>query len=319
MKIWYLVLLLPAAPAAAQVAPPELGDATIEIATTAQLAPTLTALTVVYRRNHPGQAIHIATVGSDVAMAWLYTGRADVAVIGRDATDPEVKAFEWVFHHPPTASPVMRGSISLAGRSPALAVRVNAGNPVRRVTIAKLTSLFRIGAAPTWHMLGVTGPLAAKPVHLILPDAESGTGRYLRKMVLSDATQFDWDRVREVSEPTLPAGHDDRFGQTIALAVAADPAALGIGDASSLAATHIVTVEGLLPGDPGYPFERRVNAYADPHPRGAAADWLAFVTSDAAQAIVARGPYRGLRAEPVSRSRKSRAAFIRRTARTGGS
>ena len=300
MKIWCLALLLSAAPATAQVAPPEPSGPMIEIATTAQLAPTLTALTDAYRQSHPGSAIHIAAVGSDVAMAWLYTGRADIAVIGRNATDPEVKAYEWVFRHPPTATPVMRGSVALAGRSPALALRVNAGNPVRSVTIAQLTSVFSIGTTPTWRTLGATGPLAAKPIHLILPDAESGTGRYLRKALLADATQFDWDRVREVSEPALPAGRDDRFNEAIANAVAAEPAALGLGDASPLAGTYIVAVEGRLPGDPDYPFERSVIAYTDPHPRSAAADWLAFVTSDAAQAIISRGPYRALRAEPAS-------------------
>ena len=306
MKIWRLMLLLSASPAAAQVSPPERSGPVIEIATTPQLAPTLTAISAAYRRNHPGRAIHIAAVGSDVAMAWLYTGRADIAVIGRDATDPEVKAFEWVFRHPPLATPVMRGSVALAGRSPALAVRVNAGNPVRSVTLAQLTSLFRIGTAPTWRMLGVTGPLAAKSIHLILPDAESGTGRYLRSALLSGATQFDWDRVREVLEPTMPAGHDDRFGKAIAQAVAVDPAGLGIGDASSLPGTHIVAVESRLPGDPDYQLDRRVNAYADPRPRVAAAEWLGFLTSDAAQAIVARGPYRALRPGSASAAAQRR-------------
>jgi phosphate transport system substrate-binding protein len=300
MRISCLALLLSAAPAAAQVPPPERTGPVIEVATTAQLAPILTALTDAYRQSHPGQAIHIAAVGSDVAMAWLYTGRADVAVIGRDAADPEAKAFEWVFRHPPQMTPVMRGSVAQAGRSPALAVRVNAGNPVRSLTIAQLASLFRIGTTPTWQMLGVTGPLAAKPIHLILPDAESGTGRFLRKALLSNATQYDWGRVHEISEPTLSAGHDDRLGRTIAQAVAADPAALGIGDASPLAGTHVVAVEGRLPGAPHYQLDRRVNAYADPHPRDAVTGWLSFLTSDAAQAIIAHGPYRALRAEPAS-------------------
>ena len=289
------MLLLLASPAAAQVSPPERTGPVIEIATTPQLAPTLTAISETYRRNHPGQVILITPVGSDVAMAWLYTGRADIAIIGRDATDPEVKAFEWVFRHPPRAMPIMRGSVALAGRSPALAVRVNASNPVRSVTLAQLTSLFRIGTTPTWRMLGVTGPLAAQAIHLLLPDAESGTGRYLRGALLSDATQFDWDRVREFREPTLPAGHNDRFGKAIAQAVASDPDALGMGDASSLPGTHIVAVESRLPGDPDYPLDRRVNAYADPHPRVAIADWLGFLSSDSAQSIIARGPYRTLR------------------------
>lgn len=299
MKFWGPALLLSAAVSAPQVPTPTRSGPTIEIATTAQLAPTLVAVTESYRRTHPGTRIHIAAVGSDVAMAWLYTGRADVAVIGRDAADPEVKAFEWVFRHPPAATYVMRGSVALAGRSPAIAVRVNAANPLRTITIAQLKSLFRIGTNPTWRMLGVTGPLASMPIHLILPDAESGTGRYLRKALLSNATQFDWGRVREVSEPILPVGHDDRLGRTIAQAVAVDPAAMGVG-AAALESTHLVTVDGKSPGDADYPFERGVIAYAAPHPQSAAADWLSFIIADTAQAIIARGPYRALRPELAS-------------------
>lgn len=295
MKRWPLALLLIATPVAAQVAPPERSGSMVEVATTAQLAPTLTAIASAYREAHPGAAIHLAVVGGDVAMAWLYTGRADVAVIGREATDPEAKAYEWVFRHPPAATPIMRGSVAVPGRSPALAARVNAENPVKSITLAQLASAFRMGGAPTWRLLGATGALAEKPIRLIVPDAESGAGRYLRRSVLADATQFDWDRVQEVSEPILPAGHDDRFGEAIAQAVAADPAALGIGDAAPFAGTRVLAVEGRLPDDPDYPLDRRVNAYADPRPRAVVADWLAFAAGDAAQAIVARGPYRALR------------------------
>jgi hypothetical protein len=40
--------------------------------------------------------------GSDTGMAGLYTGEADIALLGRPATASELQAFEWVFRRPPT-------------------------------------------------------------------------------------------------------------------------------------------------------------------------------------------------------------------------
>ncbi|MDB5679494.1 PstS family phosphate ABC transporter substrate-binding protein [Sphingomonas bacterium] len=299
MKIWRLVLLALAAPAAAQIAPPERDGAIVEIATTAQLAPTLNAMAAAYRIDHPGAVIRIDAVGSDVAMARLSTGRADIAVIGRDASDPEIKAYEWVFRRPPVAIPVMLGSIATPGSSPALAVRVNASNPLREISLAQLTAAFRIGGAPpSWGSVGVAGPLASRTIRLVVPDMESGTGQYMRKALLADATQLDWSRAREVTEPLLPPSHVDRFGAAIADAVAADPAALGVGDARPLAGTRIVAIVDAgrrsVPGDAAYPLDRRVIAYASDRQRAAVGAWLAFVRSDRARAIVARGPYRAL-------------------------
>ena len=42
--------------------------------------------------------------GSDTGMAGLYTGEADIALLGRTATASELQAFEWVFRHPPTCT-----------------------------------------------------------------------------------------------------------------------------------------------------------------------------------------------------------------------
>jgi phosphate transport system substrate-binding protein len=299
MKVWRLVLMALAAPAAAQIAPPERGGASLEIATTAQLAPTLNAIAAAYRIAHPGAVIRINAVGSDVAMARLSTGRADIAVIGRDASDPELKAYEWVFRRPAAAIPMMLGSIATPGSSPALAVRVNSRNPLREISLPQLAAAFRIGGPPpNWGLVGAAGPLSSRTITLVTPDIEGGTGQYLRKALLANATQLDWARTREVTEPLLPQGHVDRFGATIADAVAADPGALGIGDATPRAGTRIVAIVDAgrrsLPGDAAYPLDRRVIAYTSDRQSIAVGAWLAFVRGDRARAIIARGPYRPL-------------------------
>ena len=55
-----------------------------------------------FRMSHPRDRVAFHMTGSDTGMAGLYTGEADIAVLGRPATASELQAFEWVFRRPPT-------------------------------------------------------------------------------------------------------------------------------------------------------------------------------------------------------------------------
>ena len=55
-----------------------------------------------FRAGHPNDRIALHLTGSDTGMGGLYTGEADIALLGRPATDSELQAFEWVFRRPPT-------------------------------------------------------------------------------------------------------------------------------------------------------------------------------------------------------------------------
>ena len=55
-----------------------------------------------FRAGHPQDRIALHMTGSDTGMAGLYTGEADVALLGRPATDSELQAFAWVFRRPPS-------------------------------------------------------------------------------------------------------------------------------------------------------------------------------------------------------------------------
>jgi phosphate transport system substrate-binding protein len=158
-----------------------------------------------FRASHPQVRIELHMTGSDTAMAGLYTGQADIALLGRTATASETKAFEWVFRHPPTRVQILRGSLDRQGKSPALVAFVQRENPLAQINIAQLAGLLLhrpvAGAYPirTWGQLGLRGKWSRRPVDLYIPDTESGTGRFLREAVLGGSALLEWRRVTEFS------------------------------------------------------------------------------------------------------------------------
>ena len=70
-----------------------------------------------FRAGHPEDRIALHMTGSDTGMAGLYTGEADVALLGRPATDSELQAFEWVFRRPPMCTEIAAGS-NMPGKTP---------------------------------------------------------------------------------------------------------------------------------------------------------------------------------------------------------
>lgn len=285
--------------ALAQTLPPERATGPISVATNAQLAPTLRNLAAAYARALPGQHIRIDVAGSDVAMARLSTGRSDMAIIGRGAFEQELKGYEWIHRTPPKATTVFHGSINNPGHTASLAVLVHASNPIKSITPAQLTEAFRLGGtAPTWRALGVQGPLASQAIHLVIHNAESGTGRYMRSAMLDNEVQFDWRRVTEVTDPVDPKLGLDLSGSGIAAHVARNPAALGIGDARAVRGVRVVPVlidgVALKSGDAGYRYDRDVMAYSDPKPRPGAGAFLDWLRTPAASAIIKQGRYRPL-------------------------
>lgn len=237
-----------------------------------------------FARAHPQLRLDTHLTGSDVGMAGLYTGQADIVLIGREATESEIKAFEWVFRYRPTRIEVMTGSRATPGQSPALGVFVHRDNPLARLTLAQLDAVF--GGEPrrtapairTWGQLGLRGEWAQRPIRLYAPAAESGSGRYFRERVLGGSNKLDWSRLTEFTDPVLPAGAADSAGRRILTALEADRGGIAIADLGSvpaavkplaLAATadapyYRATPEHLVAGR--YPLGRRVYAYVNRPP-----------------------------------------------------
>jgi phosphate transport system substrate-binding protein len=167
-------------------------------------------------------------IGSDAAMAGLYTGQADVAFLGREATASEAKAFEWIFRTKPARIEVATGSLGTPGQSPALVVFVHRDNPLTRLDLSQLDAVFgaeRKRGAPaaveTWGQLGLKGAWATQPIHLYAPDADTGTGRFFQEAALGDSRKLNWARLREfggddAGAQILASLANDQFGLAIA-------------------------------------------------------------------------------------------------------
>lgn len=216
--------------------PEEPADAggVIRVWGTAELQPLLERWQKIFLTTHPAARFESHLVGSDAGVPGLYTRRADIALLGREATAAEIKAFEWIFHYKPAAIEVATGSLGTPGRSPALVVAVHRDNPLAQITLQQLDAAFgsehlrgAYANIRTWGQLGLTGEWRDRPIHLYAPDTEEGTGRFFRSVVLNDSRMLDWEHLREFADTKgTPATHD--AGKKILTALAADPLGLAV-------------------------------------------------------------------------------------------
>ncbi|MEO6874890.1 MAG: substrate-binding domain-containing protein [Opitutaceae bacterium] len=187
-----------------------------------------------FQREHPGVRIRTHLTGSDTGMAALYTGQADVALLGRAPTLSELQAFEWIFHYKPAQLEIMTGSLAHAGQSPALVLFVQRDNPLTQLTLAQLDAIFgpvhRLAPAGlrTWGQLGLKGEWANQPIHLYAPDATSGTGRFFRHVVLNDSRMMNWAQLTEFSDTAVPLKRTHDAGRQIIAALAQDRYGLAV-------------------------------------------------------------------------------------------
>src|SRR5215471_7235211 len=70
-----------------------------------------------FRAHHPGMRFETRLQGTGTAMAGLYTGVADLALMGRSASSTEIMAFEWVFRYRPLGLQVSTGSLGAPGKT----------------------------------------------------------------------------------------------------------------------------------------------------------------------------------------------------------
>jgi len=258
MVLAALALLATTLAAAIELEPPPYRvrssiEGTIRIAGNPQAKSVIDAWERGFHREHPGVRIERDLRGTDVGMAALYTGQADIVIAGRAAAPQESKAFEWIYRYRPFAVEVATGSVDRASLSPALVAYVHADSPLERVTLAQLDAMFTRERRP------------GDPAHLYTFDTESGTGRFFRETVLNDSRMLEWDRVTELGDGAaiLAALERDRDG----LAIASGPPPRG------LKAIPIAGADGVFRTatrdeviSRRYPLSRAVYAYVNRKP-----------------------------------------------------
>lgn len=180
-----------------------------------------------FRKFHPDVRFETKLMGTGTGMAGLYTGVADLALMGRDSTSSEIMAFEWVFRYKPLGIEVATGSLDVPGKTFAVTVFVHKDNPLSKLTLAQIDAIFGSEhlRGPrnirTWGELGLTGDWKDKPIHPYGYDVETGTGWFFRQTVFRGSDKWNCD-VKEFADAKRSDGAFIDAGGRILEALAQD-------------------------------------------------------------------------------------------------
>jgi phosphate transport system substrate-binding protein len=263
-----------------------------------------------FHRLHPELTVAPRLLGSDTAIPGLYSGRADMALLGRRDDETDDNGFSRPKGYRFTRLELMNGSLQTQGQSPALAVLVSGANPVSRLTLAQLRRIAGCScgagaAAPlTWGAFGAGGAWARRPIHLYLMDIDSGTGAYFLRAVMGGSAALDWSRVREFHDARSADGSMRRAAALAAAALLQDPDGIAVSTVQyartglkvlALAARSrgpfvAPSRNAIIAGR--YPLARRAYAFIDRPPGKPVdprvAEFLQYVLSPAGQADLRR-------------------------------
>ncbi|HEV2271064.1 MAG TPA: substrate-binding domain-containing protein [Steroidobacteraceae bacterium] len=263
-----------------------------------------------FHRLHPGLTVAPRLVGSDTAIPGLYSGRADIALLGRRDDGTDDNGFSRPKGYRFTSFKLMNGSLATPGQSPALAVLVSRDNPLSRLTVGEVRRIASCSCGPdaatalTWGELGAKGDWASRPVHLYLMNIDSGTGAYFLRAVMGGSAALDWQRVREFDDTRGVDGSMQTAAAFAAAALRRDPDGIAVSNARYAGAgLKLLAIAARSPGPfvlPSresivagrYPLARGAYAFIDRAP-GKAMDprvqqFLQYVLSPAGQADVRR-------------------------------
>ncbi len=185
-----------------------------------------------FQRYQPGVRFENHLVGTAAAIGSLYTGRGDLALMGREIWPPEIAAFEEVYGYPPTGVDVVTGSLDVPNRDYAIVVFVNRGNPLRGLTLGQLRAIFSVEQGPgaheirTWGELGLTGAWRVRPIHLYGLALSRGFARYFEQRVFHGGRLWR-PSLRDFHERKRKVGETVAGGQRVLDALARDPDGIG--------------------------------------------------------------------------------------------
>ena len=162
-----------------------------------------------FRKMYPNVKIQIEGKGSGTAPPALIAGTSQFGPMSRPMKSAEIDQFEAKYGYKPTQ---IRTSYD------ALAVYVNKDNPLAKLNLAQVDSVFsktrRRGgkAVKTWGDLGLTGDWAARPVSIYGRNSASGTYGFFKEHVLQNGDYRDEVKEQPGSASVVQGVTEDRFG-----------------------------------------------------------------------------------------------------------
>ena len=190
--------------------------------------------------------------GNASAIGGLYTGAADLALMGREIWPTEVDGFEQVFGHKPASVAVMTGSVDIRDHDFALVIFVHKDNPLARLTLAQVDAIFGADhrrsskGIRTWGELGLGGEWANKPIHPYGYALRRDFSYFFEQAALAGSRKWNCD-LKEIADGQTSAGIVDA-GQRILDELAKDQYGIAI---SSLAYKNTETKALSLAGSSG--------------------------------------------------------------------
>jgi len=274
-----------------------------------------------FQKYHPGVRFEDRLVTSAAAIAGLYTLRADLGVLAREITPPEVAAYEKMAGQKLTPVTVLTGSYGNQDKIMALGIFVNKDNPVSRLTFAQLDAIWgaehKRGAKEnirTWGQVGLTGEWKNQAIHPYSGLAFEAPAYFFSQAVMRGSVLWnDALRQRENVEDEVPSRGDEKVTpaitrhadayQQVVDAVGADRQAIGLAGAGYRNPNAKLVALAVEAGGPfveatrenvanlSYPLARPVRFYINRGPAIPAdpdvLEFLRFILSREGQQLVA--------------------------------
>ncbi len=251
------------------------------------------------------------------AVAGVYTGRAEIGLLGREIWPTEVRAFESVQGHVPTVIDVATGSYDVPKATFALMIFVPKVNPITSLSIDQLDRIFASSNRPirTWGELGLKGDWAARPIHIYGFNVDNDKSQIFSQLIFNKGEHWNAG-LNEFGNAAGPDGAD--AGTLIVQAVAKDQDAIGISNVHyatpAVKALSLSTPDQAEPIAPtreavanrSYPLTRAVymafNNDPKHPPSSAVIEFLSYVLSrQGQQAVMHEGNYLPLTPETALR------------------
>ena len=189
-----------------------------------------------FRHFQPEVSFETFLRGTSTAVGALYTGVAQIGLFGREIRRLERTSWKRMFPYPPTEFTVATGSYDEFAKTVAVAVLVNAENPLTGITLRQLDAIYsrdRRRGAPEpircWGQLGLGGEWASRPIRVFGLDEDTGTANHRQSRLLLDG-RWAVDLELPPGAPTeMYAGSGGHAADALVKALLADPTAIGFG------------------------------------------------------------------------------------------
>ena len=235
-----VTIAFPPARAIAQTLDPTAGNVpqTVRVSGSPQMGDLLHRYEEGFHKLQPNVRFQEDLTSTLTAVAGVYTGRADIGLLGREIWPTEMQAFQSVEGRAPQVTEVATGSYDVPKATFALMIFVHRSNPLARLSTDQLARVFgttpsgsgySVGGGPihTWGELGLRGRWRARPLHLYGFSVENDKAQIFRQLIFKQGARWSCG-LREYSSAAAPNAAD--AGELIVRAVGADPEGIGISN-----------------------------------------------------------------------------------------